>query len=341
MTYTPPNAAIFELLSEDMQTGAIDLDTYGDTPPRQQSELTTKDRFEFRKRHADDLERSEAQYNLRSDDTVSTTLQATDEDAAQRAERVQEMANETLSGTRSYEAFRDGVSELKNDKRAVQSIVGSILEGTGFEAKERPTEAGVKQDLYDYGLLFDRFPNADTDAEQRDDMFDAANAFRARLGPEREADLDDQMNLAFKDTPLYAELDRDKQLLDTTGYFEREDAAWARVVAKAADRGVTLDSDYDDYRRKVQAEGQRLGGREGDRFVDEDKWLKRYGDYSDDELEDWREANPEALNIAIKWGYKAGSDDDWDVLEDAGLSRPYPSGRGGPSQPKQPGQPGQ
>lgn len=320
MTYNPPSAAIFELLSDDIQEGLIDLDDYPELEgrvPRTRGELHPKDQQEFEKRHKDELAEIEKQYELQPEDTVSTTLEEAQAYGEGITKDVLDLEQLVKSGDMTKEGFAEGVKSLKSDSRAVSGIIGDILKASGFEEDERPDVPGVMQDIYDYGKIFDKYPNTKTDPRQKRAMFRAVDNFRERMGQKREDEMDENLNLDFKESPLYLELDAANDELNESGYFDRTQKTWDWVRGEAAAEGVTLPEDRFEYRTHVQTQYKGVE----DRYyaLKDDPWLALYDDESDYDLYDWKLENPHALHTAIDWGFKNGSQDDFSILEDASI----------------------
>ena len=311
MTYTPANAEIFQLLSDDMEAGIIDLDDYPELDgrgPRIRSELHPADQREFEKRHADTLSAIEKKFKLQKQDALSTTYEVARETGEAATQRVSEMESAVADGSMTLEDFRLGMADVKSDKRASTDIIDKLLEAQGVEDDERPTTPGLLQDLYDYGQVFAEFPNTDIPSE-KDAMFDAIEEFRAEIGPQRELALDNNMSLAFKDSPLYNELEADKEKIDASGYFDRQDAVWEDVRDIA---GIDLEEDYYAYRRKIERE-------KGKQALDRDPWIRIAERRSQPFLRRWILTHPEELSLVIKWGYKEESDLDAAILRSRGI----------------------
>ena len=323
MTYTPPTAAINNLINDDIEGGIIDLDDYPEFDgegPRTRGELHPKDQRDFEKRHREELAEIEKQYELQGPDALSSTFKAQEETANQLTADVAKLDKDLNHGTISGKEYRESIEELKSDSRAVSDFIGKMLEDQGFEEGERPEESGYAQDMYDYGAIFDKYPNAKIDADERSAMFNNIEVFYEIIGPEREAELDDNMNLGFKESPTYRIMENDKDTIDESGYHDRVQDVWDQVVGDAEDRGVDLPDDYYDYKRQLTKEASGLSVRESDRVLHRDRWLRRHERIGRRVLRRWSNDNPEALDLVIKWGYK-DDPSKWDIgtLEEADL----------------------
>ena len=315
MTYTTPSAKIFDLISEDIQKGLIDPDDYPELKngiPKYRSELHPEDQQAFEKRHAIPLSDIEKHFKLQKQDSVSTTYQAAEEISTETTDRVSDMERAVADGSMTLEDFRLGISELKSDKVAAQAVISKVLELQGVDPDERPDTPGVLQDLYDYGAIFDSYPNADTIPSEGDALFDNIDSYRAKIGPERADALDDQLNLGFKESPLYRELTTDREQIEDSGYFDRSEAVWEDVRDMALDQGYDLPDDYYAYRRQVETE-------KGEAAVDRNPWIRIFTRRSEPFLNRWRQKHPDALALVLKWGYKDASALDAAILRSHGI----------------------
>ena len=316
-SYEAPTLQIADALADDIQRGLIpDIEEYKEELghyPRTRSELHPKDSYDFSKRHEALLEKIAATYD---DDELTAETAALTE-----AREISKRGKDTLvkssalvdSGDATLADFRETLTTVQSDSRAQREIITNILAAADFPEDERPETPGIMQDLYDYGLIFDQYPDADADPAQKDAMFNAIEDFRNKLGSEREARLDANMNLVYKEVPLYVEYQEDKRVINDSGYFDRVDDVWNEVRAKAADRGMTLPPTRDKHERDLEADGEIPSG---------DRWI-RYADYvSDHHFYNWKRDNPNALGLVIKWGYQDRTQENDAILRRAGYDRP-------------------
>jgi hypothetical protein len=130
----------------------------------------------------------------------------------------------------TYQEFREMSGDIDLATRGAQEAIFGLLD---LEEGDRPEitdeRSQHKADLWDYFQLFEKYPNADTDKEQEQALFDALDAFRDDLGTEREAALDADIGVEKQQIPLVKELRDEKRLIRQSKYWDIAEDAWTRV----------------------------------------------------------------------------------------------------------------
>ena len=309
-SYTPSVTKINNMLNEDIERGDLDLDDYPELEgraPRIRSELHPKDRQEFDKRHADELREIEKHYGTEIETPEAAAYEASREIEAESLDKLKGVARDVASGDMTKGEAREAISELQTNRRYQKDVVQRILEAQGVDARDDPQRPGtLVQDLYDYGQVFDRYPDSDTNPDEREALMEALDAFRSELGPEREGRLDENLNLGFKTVPIFRELQAVKKRLTDTGYFDRIDTAWADIQAHFADQGFDVPDDPEVLRdQMVRAVIQGgLDPHTAEDLVDESDIFKLWRRHQKQVSQLYATEYPDELIDAVRWGYK-------------------------------------
>ena len=335
-SYTPGSIRIASLLGDDIQKGDINPNDYpelDDGVPRTRSDLHPADRRAFDARYKDELAKLGERFGP-SDEPGAVAMQAATEFETEAEKDVRALADQVESGEITRAEFADKVKVITTSRRNQWGVVSSILEAQGLNPRENPNLPGsFVQDIYDYGQIFDRHPDADINDDDKDAMIDELDAFHERLGPTRDARLQENTNVGLREIPLFREFQEAKNLLDDSGYFDRRDAAWEDVQEFARGRGETLPDDPEDFKRQIiDAFVQERGvdPNTAADYANRNPYIRRWERMSTRGLRDLLMDNPEAIFAAVRWGYKDMSETEARVLRRMGydLSESYipPSG---------------
>ena len=245
-TYTSKEVQIANQIADDITTGK--LQDIGERIPLRVSELSNRDEQAFRSLHPD----------LEYEPDVSTPKGAAYEASRHSSERlhtdISKLASDYRSGDLGGEEFRKAVDDLIIGNQGERQVIGDLLRAQGVEAKPPPEgSAQVLTDLYQYGRVFEAHPNTRT-AEEKDALFAAIDAFRTRLGPRRERDMDANLGLSLRDIPEYQRLKAAKRLAS-----EAYDIQKYRGISEAQDDAIRqFDDDVETWREQKLLE---RGGR--------------------------------------------------------------------------------
>jgi hypothetical protein len=189
------------------------------------------------------------------------------------------------------------------------------------------------QVLHDYFAIFDQYQDPTTgrvDPARQDALNSALDAFEARLSPEQQEQL--QQDLGANDTPRQAEYRAAVKLIADSGYFDIDTQAynsrgWQQLLAKQFGsepaKVSSLDAlkqAYVDYwvPRLVQEGRDELSARaDAERGFDSFPVVKRLNDAVQARREQLFRERPDVLRAATKWGFNTLSKDEERILQGA------------------------
>ena len=233
------------------------------------------------------------------------------EDSERTVEKVAELESLFLSGDIDGRELREGIDTALLVDRSWREITTDLLTSVGLPERERPE--GVEdaadqtlQDIFDYFLIFDQFPGADTNPDTKDRMFDALAKFRSDMGEGREASLDAQLGLRFTDSPLYQELKRDRVLITESGWWDLGDVAWAKTMDWARGRGQIISISPDEYFESLLTDLlSTYGPLEARLKLERDQILRIFNRFKERERKTWARSNSGILPLLDRWDYRS------------------------------------
>lgn len=273
-----------------------------------------KEREVRTQRTLDDLSRSElAALGSDLSDSVGDQVQAKVEDLAQQYR--------SSAARDRGEVFRNGVSDALTAQRGARGLINEFLQDRGVELGERPEEPGPRQDMFDYFSIFNKYPNADTNPDEADKMFNELDQFMESIGPDRKAEIEAGTGLRFSQIPEYNQLREDRKTLRDSGFFDRSDNAWSQLQG----RFTFLKSfkDIDAYKEaRFEYLVRTIGRARAGVQLDRDPNILRFNNLMKLSLIDWRFNNPDLIPIADKWGYRKLAATDIPLIEEGETGRP-------------------
>lgn len=309
-TYTPASIEIEGAIGDDIQRGVIKVEDYPELDgrgPRTRAELHPADARAFADSHNDLILQQQEHFAHQPETVESAAFDQAKLIDTEATSTVSDLASQAESGAIEYKTFREGVSTVKASKRAGREVIDRLLESAGQNPDERPNKAGLVRDLYDYGQIFDQFPNADVDDVQQEDMFESLATFKAGLGLQRETALDANMNLGFKEVPLYAEMEADGKKIRDSGYFDRYNTAWEDTRQLAEQMGDSLPANQAKYEQQVlQQSIAEYGSIDGPMMAKKDYYTRYFDKSVAQELSYWKYDNSDTYELVIKWGHPKG-----------------------------------
>ncbi|HZP56205.1 MAG TPA: ParB N-terminal domain-containing protein [Dehalococcoidia bacterium] len=189
------------------------------------------------------------------------------------------------------------------------------------------------QVLHDYFAIYDEYEDPETgrvDPARQDALNTALDAFEARLSPEQQEQL--QQDLGAHDTPRQAEYRADVKLIADSGYFDIDTRAynsrgWQQLLAKQFGsepaKVSSLDAlkqAYVDYwvPRLVQEGRDELSARaDAERGFDSFPVVKQLNDAVQARRQQLFRERPDVLRAATKWGFNTLSKDEERILQGA------------------------
>lgn len=315
-TYETRSAASARIIEDMIERGMIDARQYDDLPVTI-GDLLPEDLKEFRGLAPDltrELEEStELTIERSGERTQRAFLGELSRLGRDQVQRGVQAAADIFTDTRDGAGFRDGVDTAVLRLRGLRSVLQEEREKLGLEARER--EGPVFTDLESYFDIFDRFPNADFDPQQRVDMFDDIERFFAGIGAAREADVETQLGLNLEEIPEYARLKTDRRTIREAGWFDLGQDVWDELRRRHPE--LRLPEQRRDHEIQV---GQNARGRfpddrlRQDLVEDADPVLKVYAEMKQAANEQWYARHPEILLLLDRWGYREFAQGDLELL---------------------------
>lgn len=308
-SYTSLGEKIQQALAEDYMKGYIRHDTKGEVPTSLGDPLLhPEDQRAFEERHPKlltELEEMRAK-QVEKGDPLATAFAGARQADEQKTEAIRNAATTLERGQTTRGQFRESVEAAMAADRGQRDLTSFLLEQAGFEPDERPEEGPQwLLDRFDYFALFERFPEANTNPEQKEALFQEIESFRSGIGRTRENELDEGLGLNLKDIPLYKELQDDKRIIRDSGWYDIWDNAWGQT--RKALFSMNLPEDPDDYLRNKRAEiEERTDPLTASVIIRKDPVWKHFEAIRSGLTERWRMAPEHRPVMALldKWEYR-------------------------------------
>jgi hypothetical protein len=139
--------------------------------------------------------------------------------------------------------------------------------------------------------------------------WDAVDAYKKSL-PDGGSYIDTHTGFLQIDTPTTRAFEKAKDTIETSGFFDKRDKAWAAIQAQLPE--AKKYASYDEwYNAKLEAAQKEWAGQATPEYIDKEarkiidkmapaKGMKEYGNLWEN---GWIQANPAAAYLAWKWGY--------------------------------------
>lgn len=139
--------------------------------------------------------------------------------------------------------------------------------------------------------------------------WDAVDAYKKSL-PDGGSYIDTHTGFLQIDTPTTRAFEQAKDTIETSGFFDKRDKAWAAIQAQLPE--AKKYASYDEwYNAKLEAAQKEWAGQATPEYIDKEarkiidkmapaKGMKEYGNLWEN---GWIQANPAAAYLAWKWGY--------------------------------------
>jgi hypothetical protein len=233
------------------------------------------------------------------------------------------------AGQATHADLRLRYNDLQSGYRAVSEAQDRDLfrEQFGFDLDGEPPPASENQlarDIYEYHQIFEAYPDANFYMEEREELFEELEAFRAQIGPQREADLDANIGLNVADIPEIQELKNARRAISDSGYWDVEDQVWDyfRSWYPSIPEGIH------EYRRDQLFAWRRAAEQYGYNpalgtvlMNMNDPLLRVYDTIVDKARYIFLAQNPGIIPLLDKYGYKATAQRDIPLLEMSGMNR--------------------
>ena len=232
----------------------------------------------------------------RSDSTVQDIIDKDVEVLTAASEQVED-------GTMTKGEFDELVKDQDTKKRA-------IFDTMDFDPQDRPTGntsdpiVRARQVFWDYGSIFDKYPDADYNPESKDAMFDEINHFRASLSSQDEEQLDKNLGANRADVPLVAERRNLRRALSQSRFFDLGDDAWNEIQAQYPQENIP--DSLKDYLKEATDEyiRQGYGPQQAEQYAERGWPVRLYDRYKERLSRQWMIDYPDLIGPATEWGYK-------------------------------------
>lgn len=140
--------------------------------------------------------------------------------------------------------------------------------------------------------------------------WDAVDAYTRSLSTEDQQYIKDHTGKIQIDTPTTRAFEQAKDTIESAGFFDKRDKAWAAIQAQLPE--AKKYASYDEwYNAKLEAAQKEWAGQATPEYIDKEarkiidkmapaKGMKEYGNLWEN---GWIQANPAAAYLAWKWGY--------------------------------------
>ncbi len=248
------------------------------------------------------------------------------------------------TGQINHSQFREGVGDMDMKARGQREVIAALLEqeGIGLDNDTQPHDGDnlndleqTQNDLWEYFQIFDKYPDADFDPDQKAEMFEEIDRFRSDvLTTPREDRMDAEIGIDKSTVRLYAELRKDRGDITDSGFFDLSEEAWKTLKERAtidlpATRGEFLD-------QLEKATAAKFAGQFGDLppealsvLYQNHPALTAYAAILEGSRTKFLRTNPAITELVLKWGYLSSSKTNLGIVGGTSLSPPTSPGGGG------------
>lgn len=300
-SYTPLSIKVKSAIAEDYQQGYL-RDAYESVPIRRNG-LTPRDKLEFDRRHPDLANEASTDLANRAarGDSLARLLVEAKGRTDLKEERIRASAARLEANEIGPSQFRREIERTILLDRGGRAVVSALIEK--FDLDEREGPLGVLNGYYE---IFERFPEADTNTLQQEDLFTALEQYRSSLNPRDLEILESNLNVSLQDIPIYQEFLEDKRTIGASGWWDLPDQAWAMVITRLSQdlQSPAIPPDYNQYVRQLERRArEEVGELAAPVFIRNDPIMKLRSDILDGLRLRWRRANLDVMPLLQKWQY--------------------------------------